>query len=132
MFRKNGGIFELYPWKVKYTRNNEENVQWALPDKEWWTEVAEKTPGISGLTFSKVNLDPEQLERYDRIKDYILEGFLDTFIEYVISGEFPEVTQGPLKLAQIELKNRELEEDRDILATTIVEILEKLEEGESE
>jgi len=86
-FDKNGKT-SLYPYKVKYIRNKKHHEQWALPDKNWWVETANKWPDILDLEFIEVDLTNEQIDRYESIKDHIIEGY--GFDEYILNGTFPE------------------------------------------
>ena len=86
-FDKNGKA-SLYPHKIKYTRDNDTHEQWALPNKEWWTEFEQKWDDMSIIEFTEVELTPEQLQRFESIEDSIVEGY--GFDEYILNGEFPK------------------------------------------
>jgi len=80
------GKASLYPHKVKYNRDGKSHEQWALPDKEWWVQTANKWKDIKNMEFVEVSLTPEQLKRFESIKDSIVEGF--GFEGYILNGEF--------------------------------------------
>ena len=86
-YDENGKV-TLYPYKVKYTRDGEHHEQWALPNKEWWIETANKWPDILDLEFIEVELTPEQLQRFESMLPNIKEG--QFYEEYIWTGSFPK------------------------------------------
>jgi hypothetical protein len=86
------GKASLYPYKVRYkdTISFGDNIQenWALPDKQWWIDTAAKHDEITIVEFVDVEITKEMQERFNAVKDSIVEGF--RFDEYILNGEFPK------------------------------------------
>ncbi len=102
MLIKNGNQFEIYPWKVKYTEYGEEKENWALPNKEWWIDFAEKWGHTEIVDFEEVTLTEGQLERVEAINGLeISDGHLDVAINYVLNGSFPDTQSHPLETLEI-------------------------------
>ena len=88
MLQRNGSQWRLYPHKVRYIQHGEEIEQWALPNKEWWTDFAEKWDHTEIIEFTEIELTEEQITRFEEIK-YMPEDFMEAYIDYVLNGEFP-------------------------------------------
>ena len=103
MLVKNGSKLKLYPWKVKYIQHGEEVEQWALPNKEWWIDFAEKWENTEIIEFVEMNLTGEQLARAREIEQLIIdEGHRDICIDYILDGVFPEGINHPLRNLQLQ------------------------------
>ena len=91
MLRRISGEWKLYPHKVKYKQNGEEKEQYALPSREWWEETCSKHDNLGLIGFEEIELTQEQQNRLEDIKDLrIGEGHMQTLIDYVLEGVFPE------------------------------------------
>ncbi len=120
MLISKGNRFELYPYKVKYVQHGEEKENWALPSKEWWTNFAEKWEHTEIVEFVEVELNEEQLSRYEQINHGMPEAFRSVCIDYVLIGKFPEGVAHPLIKLQLANKDKEQDDDIDIVAETAV------------
>ena len=109
MLVKKGNGFELYPHKVKYTQRGEEIEQWALPNKEWWIDFAEKWEHTEIIEFIEVELTEEQLSRFEDVKTGIPESYASACVDYILDGVFPEGITHPLR--QLEIKKQQDEQD---------------------
>lgn len=89
MLIRKGMQYELYPWKVKYNQYGKEIEQWALPNKEWWIDFAERWEHTKIIEFSEVSLTEEQFKRFGDVKN-MPEDFISQYIDYVIDGTFSE------------------------------------------
>ena len=109
MLIKKGNRFELYPHKVKYTQRGKEIEQWALPNKEWWVEFAEKWEHTEIIEFKELELTEAQLRRFEKIK-HESESFKNDYINYILNGVFPEELPKthPLYLLKLEKENEEM------------------------
>lgn len=107
MLIKKGNRFELYPHKVKYIQRGEEYEQWALPNKEWWEDFANKWEHTEIVEFTEIELTEEQLARYEQIKYDIPEAFREICIDYILDGVFPEGINHPLKQLQVQKENQQ-------------------------
>lgn len=108
MLIKKGSRFELYPHKVKYIQHGKEIEQWALPNKEWWIDFANKWEHTEIVEFIEVELTEEQLKRFEEINQYnISEAFASACIDYILNGVFPEGINHPLRQLQIQKENQE-------------------------
>lgn len=120
MLIKKGNRFELYPHKVKYIQRGEEYEQWALPNKEWWTDFADRWEHTEIIEFVEVELTEEQQARYEQIKYDIPEAFREACIEYILEGKFPDGIAYPLTKIQLLKKDMEQNDDLNITAETAV------------
>lgn len=120
MLTKKGNSFELYPYKVRYTQRGEEHEQWALPNKKWWTDFADRWEHTEILEFIEVELTEEQLARYEQIKYDIPEAFREICIEYILEGKFPDGIAYPLTKIQLLKKDMERRDDIDVVADSAV------------
>ena len=103
MLEKMNNGFKLYPWKVRYIQHEEEIEQWALPNKEWWTDFADKWEHTEIIEFIEVELTAEQLARAREIEQLqISEGHRDICIDYILEGVFPEGITHPLRDLQVQ------------------------------
>lgn len=103
MLEKMNNGFKLYPWKVRYIQHEEEIEQWALPNKEWWTDFAAKWEHTEIIEFVEVELTAEQLARAREIEQLqISEGHRDICIDYILEGVFPEGITHPLRDLQVQ------------------------------
>ena len=103
MLEKMNNGFKLYPWKVRYIQHEEEIEQWALPNKEWWTDFADKWEHTEIIEFVEVELTAEQLARAREIEQLqISEGHRDICIDYILEGVFPEGITHPLRDLQVQ------------------------------
>ena len=109
MLIKKGNRFELYPHKVKYTQHGKEIEQWALPNKEWWIDFADKWEHTEIVGFEEVVLTEEQLARYEQVKTGIPESYASACVDYILDGVFPEGITHPLR--QLEIKYQQTEQD---------------------
>ena len=108
MLTKKGNRFELYPHKVRYMQHGQEIEQWALPNKEWWTDFAEKWEHTEIIEFVEVELTEEQAKRAEEIEQLPMdEGFREICIDYIMGGVFPEGINHPLRQLQIQKENQE-------------------------
>ena len=124
MLRRIGGSFDLYPHKVRYMQHGQEYEQWALPDREWWTEFAEKWDHTEIIEFVEVELSEDQEARLDEINQLnIPEEFRSICIEYVLNGKFPHGYNHPLR--QIEIKKIEEQQGQEISQREINEIVQE-------
>ena len=121
MLIKKGNRFELYPHKVKYIQRGEEYEQWALPNKEWWTDFADRWEHTEIIEFVEVELTEEQQARYEQIKYDIPEAFREACIEYILDGKFPdEGVSCTITKLQMLKNNMERREDIDVVADSAV------------
>lgn len=108
MIYRRSNQWVLYPYKVKYIQNNEEFEQWALPNKDWWIDFADKWEHTSIVEFIDVELSSEQLERYYEIQ-FMPEDFHNEYINYIETGvvlnNIPE--NHPLRLLKLKQENRQ-------------------------
>ncbi len=113
MLIKDGDCFRLYPWKIRYRQHGQEIEQWALPNKQWWTDFAAKWEHTEILEFIEVELTEAQLERAAEIEAMPLdEGYRSMAIEYILHGVFPEGVTHPLRSLQIYKEQQR--QDKDI------------------
>lgn len=117
MLIRKGNRFELCPHKVKYTQHGKEIEQWALPNKEWWTNFAEKWEHTEIIEFTEVELTEEQLLRFEDVKTGIPESFASDCVDYILEGVFPEGIMHPLR--QLEIYKQQLEQDEILLDNTL-------------
>ena len=109
MLIADGGYLKLYPWRVKYTQYGDIIEQWALPNKEWWTDFAAKWEHTEIIEFVEVELTEAQLERAEEIEDMPLdEGYRSMAIDYILHGVFPEGVSHPLRGLQVEKEQQKL------------------------
>ena len=80
----------MYPHKVKYIQHGETIEQWALPDKQWWIDFADKWEHTEIIEFTESELTEGQIQRFEEISNDILEGFKEDYIHYIFHGLFPE------------------------------------------
>lgn len=120
MLRKQGSRFVLYPYKVKYTQRGETYEQWALPNKEWWEDFADRWEHTDIIEFIEIELTEEQQKRFSKVEYGISEGFVSECIEYILEGKFPEGFNHPLLNVQLFEKDKKQDEDIDIVAETAV------------
>ena len=103
MLIKDGDCFRLYPWKVRYRQHGQEIEQWAIPNKQWWIDFAEKWENTEIIEFVEMNLTGEQLARAREIEQLIIdEGHRDICIDYILDGVFPEGINHPLRNLQLQ------------------------------
>jgi len=108
MLVKASNKFQLYPWKVKYIQRGEEYEQWALPNKEWWEDFANKWEHTEIVEFIEVELTEEQQARVAEIEELPMsEAFRGICIDYILNGVFPEGINHPLRDLQIQKENQE-------------------------
>lgn len=98
--------WSLYPHKVRYTQRGEEIEQWALPNKEWWIDFADKWEHTEVIDFTEIELTESQLARFKEIQ-YMPEDYQDVYIDYVLNGTFPVEFQKthPLMLIKARKEN---------------------------
>ena len=120
MLIKRGNRFELYPHKVKYNQHGKEIEQWALPNKEWWTDFAEKWEHTEIIEFTEVELTEEQMARFEQISFGLPEAFSSVCTDYILDGKFPEGVAHPLVKLQLANKDTLQDEDIDVVAETSV------------
>ena len=109
MLIKKGSHFELYPHKVKYTQHGKGIEQWALPNKQWWVDFAEKWEHTEIIEFTEITLTEEQLARFEDVKTGIPESFANACVDYILEGVFPEGVTHPLR--QLEIYKQQTEQD---------------------
>ena len=121
MLIKDGNYFRLYPWKVRYRQHGQEIEQWALPSKEWWIDFAAKWEHTEIIEFTEVELNEEQLARYEQVKHDIPEVFREVCVEYILNGKFPDDSVS-FTIAKLQMlkNNMERKEDIDIVADSAV------------
>jgi len=102
LIKKDNGL-ELYPWMVRYRQHEQEIEQWAIPNKQWWIDFAEKWENTEIIEFVEMNLTGEQLARAREIEQLIIdEGHRDICIDYILDGVFPEGINHPLRNLQLQ------------------------------
>ena len=121
MLVRKGNHFELYPHKVKYTQHGETIEQWALPNKQWWIDFADKWEHTTIIEFTEVHLTQEQLSRFEDVKTGIPESYASSCIDYILDGSFPEGITHPLR--ELQIYNQQVEQDEILLENT-VELIE--------
>ncbi|SFL80963.1 hypothetical protein [Salibacterium qingdaonense] len=89
MLQRVGSKYRLYPHEVTYTKNGEEYTKWALPDKQWWTETAEKHDRINIVEFTEVEVTADMQKRFKEI-ERMPEGFGSVYQRYVLDGTLPD------------------------------------------
>ena len=109
MLIKKGNRFELYPHKVRYNQHGKEREQWALPNKEWWVDFADKWQHTTIIEFQEVTLNQIQLERFAEVETGIPESFASACVDYILEGVFPDGITHPLR--QLEIKKQQDEQD---------------------
>ena len=109
MLVKKGNHFELYPHKVKYTQHGKEIEQWALPNKEWWIDFADKWQHTTIIEFKEMELTEEQLVRFEDVKAGIPESYASACVDYILDDVCPEGITHPLR--QLEIKKQQDEQD---------------------
>ena len=127
-FDSNGNA-SLYPHKVNYTHGDETVEKWALPSKEWWTELQAKWPNeVTIHNFIDVELTPEQIQRFESVQPHIVDGY--GFAEYIETGEFPrgiigipEEIQSQIQAKQEEIQAEENEERKEELRKEMQEMI---------
>ena len=120
MLIKKGNRFELYPHKVRYNQHGKEHEQWALPNKEWWVDFADKWEHTEIIEFAEVELTEEQLSRFEQVKIGIPEAFTTACEDYILEGKFPEGISHPLIKLQLANKDKLQDEYIDGVAETAV------------
>lgn len=88
MLQRKSNQWLLYPLKVRYQQHGEEIEQWALPDKQWWLDFAERWDHTEIIEFIEVEINMKQRARYVEIMS-MPEDFLNVYIDYVLHGVFP-------------------------------------------
>jgi len=100
--------WQLYPHKVKYVQHGEELEQYALPNKQWWIDFADKWEHTEIIEFTEVELTEEQQTRVTEIEELPMsEAFRGICIDYILNGVFPEGINHPLRDLQIQKENQE-------------------------
>lgn len=89
MIIRKGSQYELYPHKIRYLQHGEEIEQWALPNKEWWVDFADKWEHTEIIEFIEIELTAEQLKRFEDVKN-MQEDFTSQYIEYILDGTFSD------------------------------------------
>jgi hypothetical protein len=89
MLHHNGNHLELVPLKVRYLQHGEEIEQWALPNRQWWEDFAERWDHTTILEFIEIELTPEQMARYEQVK-HMPDGWIDQYTDYILEGKYPE------------------------------------------
>jgi hypothetical protein len=89
MLTKQGDTFALVPLKVRYLQHGTEITQWALPNRQWWEDFAERWEHTTILGFIEITLAPEQMTRYEQVKN-MPDGWIDQYTDYILEGKFPE------------------------------------------
>ena len=88
---------------VRYRQHEQEIEQWAIPNKQWWIDFAEKWENTEIIEFVEMNLTGEQLARAREIEQLIIdEGHRDICIDYILDGVFPEGINHPLRNLQLQ------------------------------
>lgn len=116
MLYRRGNQWELYPHRVRYIQHGEEIEQWALPNKEWWINFADKWEHTQIIEFIDLELSEEQLARFEEIKN-MPEDFIDVYIEYILNGTFPEEFPNthPLMLVKLLKENEQFKVENTLL-----------------
>ena len=122
MLQRNGSQWRLYPHKVRYIQHGEEIEQWALPDKKWWTDFADKWEHTEIIEFIDVDVTDDMLERYEEIKS-MPEDFMEMYAEYVLTGDTSDGIKlhagHPFQNIRLKNENEKLKSDLD---NTIIEL----------
>ena len=128
MLQRKHNRWNLYPHKVRYTNEPTEIdvAKWALPNKEWWTEIANKHENITLHKFIDVEVTKEMQERYEEIKD-MPEDFFDVYVEYVLTGDTSDEvelpTNHPFNIIRLRKEKEKLESRINLQDSTVEEIL---------
>ena len=108
MLIADGDYLKLYPWKVRYRQHGQEIEQWALPNKQWWIDFADKWEHTEIVEFTEIELTEEQAKRVEEIENIRLdECFREMCIEYILDGVFPTGVEHPLRQLQVQKENQE-------------------------
>ena len=108
MITRKGKQWFLYPHKVKYTQHSEEIEQYALPNKQWWIDFADKWGHTEIIEFTEIDLSDEQLTRYEEVKD-MPEDFSELYENYILTGDtsngFELRTNHPFNIIRLRKEN---------------------------
>lgn len=97
MLRRVGGKWEFYPHQVRYKKDGDERVQWALPSQDWWLAVAEKHGNVEIVEFEELEITQEMKSRLEALNEArVGESHLSSAIAFVQDGKLPEDPNHPL------------------------------------
>ena len=81
----------LFPHKVKYTDistpKGETLENWALPNKQWWIDTADKHDDINIIEFYDIEIIEEMKERFKSIETF---AYTDLATKYILGEELPD------------------------------------------
>lgn len=116
MLQRGISQWQLYPHRVKYSQHDETVEQYALPNKKWWIDFADKWEHAQIIEFTEVKLNEAQLTRFDEIKD-MPEDFMYVYVEYVLTGStsdgFDLPTKHPFNIIRLRKVNEFLKAKAD-------------------
>ena len=84
--------YEIYPYKVKYINkilwpNDEEKIQWALPNVKWWEDTAKlHSPKIKIKEFIEIPITEDMQKRFKEIDTF---QYYDLAVKYIEGEELP-------------------------------------------
>ena len=124
MLKRIGGGYQLYPTKVRYIQHGEEIEQWALPDKQWWIDFADKWEHTVIIEFIDVELSDEQIARFEQI-EYMPEDFTDIYTDYVLTGntDVDLPSNHPFNFVRLAKENKQLTEKIRMQDLTMEDLL---------
>mgnify|MGYP001092975479 CR=1 FL=1 len=110
MLRRVGGEWEFYPHQVRYKKDGDERVQWALPSQDWWLSVAEKHGNLEIIEFEELEITEEMKSRLEALNEArVEESHLSSAIAFVQDGKLPENPNHPLWWPTLKARLEELE-----------------------
>lgn len=112
MLQRIDNQWHLYPYKVHYTQHGEQQEQWALPSKEWWTDFADKWSHTTIDRFEDIEVTEVIKKRYEEIKD-MPEDFGELYSQYVLTGDIGNEdlpVYHPFNIIRLRKENNDLQE----------------------
>src|SRR5699024_1057276 len=109
---------------------SEDNVtKWALPNKDWWTNTADKHEHITVHEFIEVEVTEDMRKRYEEIKD-MPEDFFDIYVEYILTGDTSDDVELPINhpfnIVRLRKSDKKLKSTIDFQEELIVEMAKQL------
>lgn len=127
MLIRKGSQWQLYPHKVNYTQHGIKIEQWALPNKQWWVDFANKWNHTKVIEFTEVDLTEEQIARFEEIKD-MPEDFMNMYTEYIITGDTSDEielpTNHPFNIVRLKNEKEILERRTAAAESAIVTLMD--------
>lgn len=107
MLYKDKEGLKLSSHKVRYIQHGEEKEQYICSEgQQWWLDFADKWDHTEIIEFIEVSYTPEQLERFEEVKDMKLsEDILNTYVVEGIAGEGLEMLALKKENAQLKAEN---------------------------